>query len=284
MSEFTYVAPNEQMYRKAVLLALVRANRSDLRDILKNAKCTINISEGYFSRSRWNAYYTSIIFQIPMSEYESLNIEEEDKSLLKSICDGVMPPDAGLDVMHVDITPLLYEEDAGSLQQDLEQITDSLQSLTAEFTLPDDILVKGKEMAEAYLYLYAAENYLRLFIEKVASNQFGLDYFNNLKISTDVKKGIAIRKAAETKNNWMSIRGGSDLFYLDFSDIDDIIINNWELFKSYFPGQAWISSKITELGHCRNLVAHNSYLGAHEKDVIRVNFNSIIRQLNPHME
>ena len=82
----------------------------------------------------------------------------------------------------------------------------------------------------------------------------------------------------------MSIRGGSDLFYLDFADIDDIIINNWELFKSYFPGQAWISSKITDLGNCRNLVAHNSNLGAHEKDVIRVNFNSIIRQLNPHMK
>lgn len=71
----------------------------------------------------------------------------------------------------------------------------------------------------------------------------------------------------------MSIRGGSDLFYLDFADIDDIIINNWELFKTYFPGQAWISSEITDLGNCRNLVAHNSNLGAHKKDVIRVNFH-----------
>jgi hypothetical protein len=99
-----------------------------------------------------------------------------------------------------------------------------------------------------------------------------------------VKKGIEVRKVAEAKNNWISIRGESDLFYLDFSDIGDLITNNWEIFKAYFPDQAWISSKINELGRCRNLVAHNSNLGSHEKDVIRVDFNSIIRQLNPHMK
>jgi hypothetical protein len=52
------------------------------------------------------------------------------------------------------------------------------------------------------------------------------------------------------------------------------------LFKPYFPQQSWIATKIDELGNCRNLVAHNSYLGKHERDVIRVNFNSIIKQIS----
>ena len=81
MSDFTYVPPNETMYHRAVLLALARAGQSDLCDILKKAKCTINVSGGTYSRSRWNALYTSVIFQIPMSEYESLSIDEKEKSV-----------------------------------------------------------------------------------------------------------------------------------------------------------------------------------------------------------
>jgi hypothetical protein len=74
-------------------------------------------------------------------------------------------------------------------------------------------------------------------------------------------------------------RGNNPLFYLDFKDLGTLILNNWESFKTYFPNQAWISAKIEELAHCRNLVAHNSYLGKHERDVIRVNFDSIVKQI-----
>jgi hypothetical protein len=76
------------------------------------------------------------------------------------------------------------------------------------------------------------------------------------------------------------VRGDSDLFYLDFKDLGTIILNNWELFRVYFPDQSWISAKMNELYSCRNLVAHNSYIGAHERDLIRVYFRSIIKQLN----
>ncbi len=77
----------------------------------------------------------------------------------------------------------------------------------------------------------------------------------------------------------MSVRGGSELFYLDLKISVDLILNNWNLFKDYFPHQAWISSKIEELGNCRNLVAHNSVIGDHERNVIRVDFLSILRQI-----
>lgn len=283
MSEFTYQPPNENIYHKAVLLALARAGQTTLRDALARAKCTVNTT-GTYSRSRWNAVWTSVIFQIPMKEYESTIIGDDEKRILIGICDKVMPPDAGLDVMDVSITPLLESEENRTLEQDLGQVSASLRLVGAEFTLPTDILDKGKEMAEAYLYLYVVENYLRLFIEKVAQNRFGAEFFGSLKLSTNVQKGIEVRKKEEAKNAWISIRGGSELFYLDFKDLGDIILNNWELFKPYFPDQSWINSKISELGDCRNLVAHNSFIDKHERDVIRVNFNSIVRQLNPHMK
>lgn len=283
MSEFTYQPPDENLYHKAVLLALVKEGYDNLRDALVKAKCSINTSSS-FSRSRWNAMYTSVTFQIPMKEFELFAIEEQENKILLEICNSVMPSNTGLDVMHISFAPLLVEDGEQSLQHDLEQVSASLQSGVAEFNLPADILDKGKEMADAYLYLYSVENYLRLFIEKVAENKYGAEYINSLKIPKSVKTGIDIRKDAQAKNNWISLRGGSDLFYVDFKDLGDVLVNNWELFKSYFPDQAWITTKVDELGNCRNLVAHNSYLGKHERDVIRVNFRSIIRQLNPYMK
>ena len=275
--------PDEDAYLSVVLLTLNKEGQPELSKALTNATCSIEAS-GTFSHVRWNGMATSVIFRLPVSEYSSLVLGDDEKLILRAICNKVMPSEAGLDIMHVDIAPSLdFGANNKSLQEDLATISASLESVAANFTLPVDILDKGKEMSQAYLYLYAVENYLRLFVEKVASQHYGTDYFAQLNVPNNVKTGISKRKELEAKNTWISVRGGSDLFYLDFKDISDLILNNWDLFKSYFPDQSWISSKINELGNCRNLVAHNSFLGDHEKDVIRVYFNSIVKQLNPHM-
>ena len=138
-------------------------------------------------------------------------------------------------------------------------------------------------MAEVYLYLYCVENSLRLFIEKIAMKKLGKDYFGKLEINKSIREGVVRRKEEEVKNSWLRIRGDSEIFYLDFDDLGSIIQNNWDLFSEYFPEQSWIVTKIKELTSCRNLVAHNSYVQSHEKDVIRVNYVSILRQLDSVM-
>ena len=139
--------------------------------------------------------------------------------------------------------------------------------------LPDDIIQKGKDMAEVYFYLYCVENSLRLFIEKVAKDRLGENYFGQLKISKE------IRKQQESKHKWLRLRGDSEIFYLDFKDFGTLIQNNWDLFSPFFPDQSWILTKINELAECRNLVAHNSFIGRHEREVIKVNYHSILKQL-----
>jgi hypothetical protein len=71
---------------------------------------------------------------------------------------------------------------------------------------------------------------------------------------------------------------------LDFDDLADLIRNNWALFEDDFPTQEWITSKISELAKCRNLVAHNSYLGKDERDLIRVIFIQILKQLSTALQ
>jgi hypothetical protein len=47
-----------------------------------------------------------------------------------------------------------------------------------------------------------------------------------------------------------------------------------EPFSPYVPDMSWIMSKISDFSKFRNLVAHNSYLENHEKDVVRVNYTA----------
>lgn len=81
------------------------------------------------------------------------------------------------------------------------------------------------------------------------------------------------------KHTWISLRGDSDLFYLDFRDISGIISSNWEVFENDFPSQNWICAKLEDLTRCRNLIAHNSFIDNQEFNLIKVHFNLISRQL-----
>jgi hypothetical protein len=81
------------------------------------------------------------------------------------------------------------------------------------------------------------------------------------------------------KNKWIRVRSDSNLYYLDFIELGYLIKNNWQVFKSNFPSQEWILVKIDELYRCRNLIAHNSDIGAHEIDVLKINFKSILKQI-----
>ncbi|OPY27258.1 MAG: hypothetical protein A4E27_00582 [Methanobacterium sp. PtaU1.Bin242] len=191
-----------------------------------------------------------------------------------------MPAEVGFDVTYVEFSPVLAENTTQkSLIEDLEDTTSTLSEEIIKELLPLDVKQNGREMAEVYLYLYVVENSLRLFTEKIGLNKFGDNYFDKLNLNKDIKKKIQGRKEKENKNKWLSIRGDSELFYLDFEDLNFIIQNNWSIFKPYFPDQNWITTKIKELASCRHLVAHNSLIDDHGRNVIKTYYTSILRQL-----
>lgn len=161
---------------------------------------------------------------------------------------------------------------------DFEKSVDEIEENDLDI-LPNEVKRKGKEMANMYFILYCIENSLRIFIEKVFISRLGGDYFAKIQIPTSASKSIQAKKESEQKKKWISIRGNSELFYLDFKDLSALISNNWEYFKDYFPNEQWIKGKIEELGDCRNLIAHNSYIGEHEKNVINVYHRSIVKQI-----
>ena len=281
MTEFTYETPDREGFLRALLVQLKVEGMTDIADILRGSKCEI-VHHQQFSRKRWNAYSTEIIFHVPVDKYELAikEITDEIREGIVGTADNLMPKEAGLDVMSVGLVPSIgptpLEE---SLISDLERSTEILSQELIEEILPEDVKEKGQDMADAYVYLYCVENALRLFVDKIARENYGADHFPNLITNREIDHKLRVRRRDEQRNQWLRIRGDSEIFYLDFDDLGSIIRNNWDIFRSYFPSQEWIVTKIEELSKCRNLVAHNSYIGQEERDLIRVYFNSILRQI-----
>jgi len=275
---FTYQKPDEQAFFDTLIEYLRFKKENKIANLLEGSRCNIETSTA-FSYQRWDAYWSRVHFYVPV--HKLWLVDESVKRKLVEICGGIMPSEAGFDVMEVEFSPIISRtKTKQTLIESLDGITPTLSQEVIDQILPSDVKNKGKDMVEVYLYLYYVENSLRLFIEKVASDKFGKKYFDKLNLSSNIDRKIADRKQRESKNRWLRLRGYSDMFYLDFGDLGSIIQNNWNVFSPYFPNQNWILTKIDELAKCRNLVAHNSYIESHERDVIRVDYNSILKQLD----
>lgn len=278
MSEFTYELPDNKSFFNTVTTIL----KSDPKyagykyyDIVKDGYCEISDSSK-FSGKRWNAMYTSVNFYISQNAYaEHASNIPAIKDVLLKVCRMVMPPNAGYDIMEINISPNLH---IGGNSDVLNEVIESVNQTKLDI-LSDDIKQKGKEMSELYVTLYCIENSLRNFIDKTLSEILGENYFSQLSVPGDISKGIATRKKDEAQNKWLPLRGDKDIYYLDFIDLSKLILNNWEYFKKYFPTQGWISTKIEELYKVRCLIAHNSYAGEDEKELVSLYYKQIIKQI-----
>lgn len=101
---FTYDPPDNERYFSAIVRYLDSTGDAKIADIIRGYSCSIRHSSN-FSRKRWNAVFTEIIFYIPVDKLR--DVTPEMKNELRLVCDRIMPPEAGLDVMVVDFSPIL---------------------------------------------------------------------------------------------------------------------------------------------------------------------------------
>jgi len=104
---FTYQKPNERSYLLGVIKVLELDGEAQIADMLKAARCAIRDTTT-FSRKRWDAYWTSIDFAVPIAKLVSL--DENTKQKLIDACSRTMPAEVGFDVMDVTVSPLLTKE------------------------------------------------------------------------------------------------------------------------------------------------------------------------------
>lgn len=131
---------------------------------------------------------------------------------------------------------------------DLSQI-DALLSAT--------ITKDAQNMAEVYPKYYVLENSIRIVIKRILEKTHGKDWWTTT-VASDVQNTVADRKREEAKQPWHGKRGQHEIFYSDFKDLRKIIQKNWKDFKDLFPSQPWITQKLVELEHPRNVMAHHN--------------------------
>ncbi|MBN1236095.1 MAG: hypothetical protein JW999_08620 [Methanotrichaceae archaeon] len=261
------------------LIAYIKDKKEDkIVKMLQNSECRITTTTS-FSRSRWNAYEMKVHFSVPLDKFISLDGKESIK--FKAYCNDIVDKSYGYDVTEAKIVPVARIDTCSEekMTREISHIQERVQETLSRNILPKDMLDKGREMTHVYLYIYCVENSLRLFIEDVGAKKLGRDYFNKLKIKNETRKKITSRKEDEAHKKWTSLRGDSDIFYTDFSELGNIFENNWEIFKEYFPSIAWIKTKIDELAECRIRIAHNSYISQDEQESIRASYKNILKQL-----
>lgn len=284
MSEYTYSLPfsNDKLL-SGIIIMLKKENKYDLANLLRGANLQIETGgysyyDGHYGRNDALATYITLLVN---PNYLDVLDSEENKNLLTRICDGLIPADVGYDVKNVyfnmDLTKDFEAED--DLVADLENNVNALTYRIVGEVLPEDIRIKGYQMAEAYTYLYSVENSLRLFIEKVAKAKYGENYFSQLTIPRALQNTISSRQSNDASNKWLSVRG-TELFYLDFKDLGAVINNNWDIFKAYFPSQDFILPKLNDMAECRNKIAHNSYVDDLERNLMKTYYNVILRQIS----
>lgn len=187
----------------------------------------------------------------------------------------------------------LLEPIANEMWNDEElDIDEILSQISTPKVLPDgidyrkynDIFEQLKLPSAMFQYIFICENILRRFLIQVLDDN-GFPSVDSIGNST-LSNNINVRKTQEANQKYLPMRGGShDIYYLDFINLNKIIINLWDsCFKDKFERQNWIVERITSLYALRNRVAHNSGdLTTDELKSVESHCREIIKQINPQI-
>lgn len=285
-SEFSYTVDNKAFLNDLIGFFNLRGktkNNSKYANIAKflnSAECSIESTRRFASRK--NVFQAILIIKLPSEIIDKIDQKvglNSFKATIQYWVDDVLDKNIGYQITSTDTQILpshLLDKNSsirsqGNLKPDI-----NLQDISF---LPNDLLEKGEKMAEVYRILFLLENSLRYLIEEVAKRKYGDSFIDLLNISSSIRKRIKDRTEEEKRNKWIPLRGTSDIFYVDFKDLGNLIQNNWEIFKDYFPDILFITGKLSDISKYRNLIAHNSYITETDYNILVSYYNIILRQI-----
>lgn len=241
-----------------------------LKNLVTSASTDLNINEEHeveYSKLRKSLLNVDKFRRFAPKQIKTCITLKEFKRELQAIS----PTYAGRRLHIKDaFAPLLEDESiADAIADIVQQVDYGHLSL-----LPKDIQDKGREMSDVYFYLYCIENSIRIFIAEIMKRV-------QVQMPVKVQETIDKIKASEREIKYLPVRGDNDLFYCDFIQLGKIIVANWTVFGQYFPdkNEHWLNVMIGELYKIRCLVAHNSYVGDHERQSLKVYYRNITLQL-----
>lgn len=136
----------------------------------------------------------------------------------------------------------------------------------------------GKDLGRnVYWQLYAVENLVRVLVHSVLSAQVGAAWWS-VAVDERIAKKALKRRAANQNTPWHTSPGGHEIYFIDLSDVNEIIRVNGHLFRPVVDDiDGWIA-RIEQLRVPRNVVAHMNWLSKRDRQRIGV-FYADVRSL-----
>ncbi|KQB97479.1 hypothetical protein AL073_00560 [Loktanella sp. 1ANDIMAR09] len=146
--------------------------------------------------------------------------------------------------------------------------------------LKDGVFAGLQNMAEFYGLLYLLENSMRGFIEDRLLMNLGENWWDQIA-SSSMKQKHDTRTDKETKNKWAPARSDfGPLYSIDWPDLLTIIRKRHDDFKDKLPDISFLH-RYEDLGHYRNIVAHNGILKDPKAiDRIKLYYSDWIKQIS----
>jgi hypothetical protein len=116
------------------------------------------------------------------------------------------------------------------------------------------------EMARLYAVLHAFENEIRSLVRETLEEKVGAAWWESESMPKKIREKAEGRRATALADAWLEGAKNDNLEYVDFGDLSQIIISNWEHFKEFIPNQSWLNQRMVELEKARNFIAHNRML------------------------
>lgn len=145
-------------------------------------------------------------------------------------------------------------------------------------SVEETIRAGAKAMQQSFRTLYVLENLVRALIDERLNDKYGANWFD-AKATAPMKAKLRDRKEKEEKHQWHTGRNKEPLFYMDFSDLAKLIVNNWAEFEDLLPNQSWVQSRLDEAERSRNVIAHTNILSSEEASRLEMYLRDWIKQI-----
>ncbi len=134
--------------------------------------------------------------------------------------------------------------------------------------IDEGFVEKSGRMSSVFIAITAFENSVRDFIEGKMFEEKGENWWDGLP--DKIKNGAKVRLEEEKGIRWLSPRGSSPIYYLDFGDLIRIMIkdDHWPFFEPHLKEINWATHIFKTLERSRNIIMHGGILA--DTDIERV--------------
>ena len=128
--------------------------------------------------------------------------------------------------------------------------------------------------SNVYWKLYAIENVIRVIIHSVLSAQIGSNWWSTA-VDSRIQGKVQRFRATYGASPWHSSPGQHEIYYLDLSDLNEIMRANSNLFAPVVPDvHQWIA-RIEQVRLPRNIVAHMNWPHQTDRQRIEVTYKDV---------